>query len=489
MKVALFYLLISSLTTALAHQATGRPQPFNEVMGSDGRMNAAYREFITRSGQDPYPVRSEIANQLLGMPLNDAIKILPIPAILGDDEYRILQDGAQWRAKALTTFFADVVFNGGSKAIASGLLTSEQIEAIFLSESGTFRLKYLRDIWSQRSVRDIHFVYGPDIVRNPRGEFRVLEDNIGHIGGVGDVAAIHNAFFRSHHLRPPILKAVETFLSDLPRAEWSERAVVIFQVPKKSENIKPEDAEDRRVSEALQSLGIKILDVSSLESGNQELKKIINGDYKKVINIYQIFDFKDYPPMVDVLDAFKNKKIDLFSVPGIEAMSSKAMLPYVDRLSEIYLGRSPLETQNSKWVTSSADLKDLRSGWVVKRSNGKQGSEIYILDQLSEDGRENLIHGIRAWEAYDRLHVQHAIPRFMMQEHVDPSYIPAEIPNSWVRFNVDFRPHVFVIGGIPLAPVIWGRANWKIPGFLNNVSQNAMELVVATPSHCERSLM
>lgn len=488
MRYALLALILALVHFASADTTgTIALPPYNEVTGPSGELNPAYAEFVRRSGVNPYPVSAAAVNALMGMPLNDAIKILPIPAVLSTADYARLQQGARLRARTLARFFADVMFDGAAKVIASKILTEQQIQAIFRTENEAFILEDLRRMWSGRSLKDVGFIFGPDVVRNPKGEFRVLEDNVGLIGGIGDLAATHQAFFSAHgstfEFQPPLVEAIKKFVN-------GQTAAVIYRRSKSTDGIKPADQEDVRIREIAAGLGLKVIDLASLTEDSQDLYDILNGKYQKLVNISAIHNLKDPATRDKIFEAFRARKFDLFAAPGITAVGSKALLPVMDKLTELYFSQSAqLATQPTEWILAASELDKIRKGWVVKKSNGAQGSEVYVLDHLTEEGRQNLILKVTQWEVGGQASFGAQMPYYVRQELVDPSYIPADLNNSWVKFNVDFRPHVFVVNGEPSTPAIWGRASWKIPGVLNNVSQSAMELIVTTPGQCERTLM
>ncbi len=482
-----------ALALALFNFAPAHAQ-FNEAIDDQGEFRASFVEYAKSTQRPPYPVDPREATRLLGMPMGDAIKILPIPSVLSVDEYGLIQRGAQLRARTLLAFFADVIFNNSAKVTASGLLTHAQIHAIAQNESVSYNIEFLRKVWVGRSEKDLSMIYGPDIVRNTEGRFRVIEDNVGQIGGVGDIAATHNAFFSlqgtAGELNPPLLQAIEVFLKDIPRNDWSKRAVILYRGGTKLEGVKPVDDEDNRLDDLAKKLGIEIITPSSLQPESEQLKRFIAGEFTKVINIASVFDLPTFTSIQKVLDAFTARKLDFMNGPGMDILGNKGLLPVMDKLTELYLVQPPLlETQTSEWVLSSADLKDLNSGWVIKKSDGNQGNQVFILDDLTSQGRDNLRRHIDDWAISETIKNNHAPAVFIKQKLIDVSYLPAEATKTWINFNVDFRPHTFVIAGEPLKPAIWGRASPKIPGVLNNVSQSAMELIVTTPSHCERSLM
>lgn len=67
-----------------------------------------------------------------------------------------------------------------------------------------------------------------------------------------------------------------------------------------------------------------------------------------------------------------------------------------------------------------------------------------------------------------------------MDARVKPPYIiPAQLPNSWIRFHVDMCPLIVVAAGkAKVLDPIWGRSSFALSGILNKVSQGAFELVL-----------
>lgn len=480
---------------ARAHTAPPEAGPaYNEAVNSSGALRETFVEFEKSTGVRVYPVQPAAVNQLLGMPLGDKIRILPIPAVISDQDYRVLQEGARLRARTLVAFYADIILNNAATVIASGLLTDAQIRGIINTENEGYNLDYLRSVWQGRSADDIQMMYGPDLVRNPEGDFVVLEDNIGLIGGVGDLAATHNAFFSAagapSNLQAPLVQAIEAFLKDIPPSEWAARVIFIYRHGDSGDELRPIDAEDARINAIAAKMGIRVVEPSSFKNDSEELNKLLNGEYAKVINFSSLYDLPSYPVVHKLHRAFHDKRFELFTAPGIELVANKAFLPFVDRLTELYFKQQPkIRTQETEWVLSADDLQGLESGWAIKKVNGNQGREVFILDHLTQKGRDFLRTTLDEWAAHGDVRENGRLPNWVKQKLVDMSYLPAQLGETWIKFNIDFRPHTFVIRGEPLPPAIWGRASWKIPGVLNNVSQSAMEMVVTTPSLCERELM
>lgn len=475
------------------------PKAYNEILDQDGELRAPYAEYQQKFGVQIYPVDDHKVNTLLDKPLNDKIKILPIPLVISSAEYQLIQIGAQQRMEALMAFFIDVVINNSEKIKAAKMLDDEVIEAIFSLEEGT-NLKLLRDIWSGRKKEDINAAYGPDIVRNSDGEFVVIEDNIGAIGGVGDIAATHNIMGqvdgRNTNYQAPLANAILAFLAETPKEKWDEEVLAIVAYSKSNKgSISPSDNEDQRQAAVLKKLRIKTVSINELSKDEEMLQKVFYGNkIKKIINLCEPYYLGDNHIQKFLwISLFKKQQVKFFFSPGLSILSTKVLLPFVDDFIRLYLNQEPiLKTQPTEWITANAMLLDetMDESWVVKKTDGAQGEGVFVVKDLTQSGKKALRNLIGEGLSLMALKQGMMLPLFVRQKLVDPSYIPATIPDSWVKFNVDYRPHTFVINGMPQMPAIWGRASSKLPGILNNVSQGAMELVIKTPTGaCEDSLM
>ena len=112
--------------------------------------------------------------------------------VLADTEYRdVIAPGVEQRARMLQRLFHDL-FAGSATILEGGLLDAAFLERL-VSQHG-WSVADLQAMWQGRQVADVRFVYGPDLVRAPNGEWLVLEDNIGCIGGVGTAQVVLDAF-------------------------------------------------------------------------------------------------------------------------------------------------------------------------------------------------------------------------------------------------------------------------------------------------------
>ncbi len=484
--------LQSFILASLLLLSTSALGAYNEVFDENGQMRPHYVEYQRRTKTQIYPVTEQTLQTLMNKPLNDAIKILPIPAILSVNDYEKLQTGALQRQRALSAFFLDVVLKKGEQLRRSRKFNLAQIQHILRIIPPHYSLDFLHSVWKDKKLKDLRYFIGSDVVRNEHGEFVVLEDNVGLLGGLGDVTATQKVFDQKvlseqKEYQTPLETAILEFLKDIPREKWSEDVVAVYDLGDPKPGILPKDNEGMREMEVLKKLGLNVVSSEHIASIEFKMNFYKPGTKRKIVNLQHVSSFDiDHNAHYLLANEFKLGHVDLMFSPGTEILTSKRLLPLVDMFIEFYLKEKPiLKTQ----PTAPLQSNEPEDGWVIKDAEGSQGTGVYVMDHLTDLGKERLFDLTLDSFSSDRL--MHSFPRvtYVKQKFVDPSFIPAEA-GSWVKFNVDFRPLIIVQGETTPAPVIWGRANLKLPGYLNNVSQGAFELVIKTPDgDCERKLL
>ena len=173
---------------------------FNELTGPDGFFRPQVQSFINRQNEHILSPSSKTVKLLTANPLGDKIKILPFPLIIDNLEYtKTIVPGVRQRARALKLFFYDIVLGNSDILKEKNIFNQEFINNVFLMEG--LSLNFMKSIWKGKSLSDINLVYGPDLVRNSSGNWVIIEDNTGSIGGTGDITAIGKIFFETTGLK------------------------------------------------------------------------------------------------------------------------------------------------------------------------------------------------------------------------------------------------------------------------------------------------
>jgi uncharacterized circularly permuted ATP-grasp superfamily protein len=136
-------------------------------------------------------IRAAFAREL-GTPVDE------FPRVLTEAEHRLLKAGIAQRARVLRAFLLDL-YSGEPQFLAAGVMSWQELDRLSATNRDAIFLGRLRP-------GDLAVPYAPDIVRDRRGDFVVLEDNTGDVGGRGDFLAIHQLFFE---LAPELAAAIQ----------------------------------------------------------------------------------------------------------------------------------------------------------------------------------------------------------------------------------------------------------------------------------------
>jgi uncharacterized circularly permuted ATP-grasp superfamily protein len=158
---------------------------YNEIFDNHGNLRPAYA--------DIYPVYESLGSKRQDQFLVDSKKDFrgdnamdAMPRALTWDEYSELKKGVEQRARALQLFLKS--YYSGNWADVERVIPRPVLERIV---SRTHESPYLGLI----SPDSIAFPYGPDIIRDLAGQWRVVEDNPGYIGGPGDLLHARKIIF------------------------------------------------------------------------------------------------------------------------------------------------------------------------------------------------------------------------------------------------------------------------------------------------------
>lgn len=270
-SVLVLSFLVASFAPAQStapNAAAPRPAGYNELIDERGQIRPQYREFhelwsrLTQEQRENYLVTSRQAFQG-----DNALDSLP--RVLTGAEYdQVLKPGVEQRAKALRAFLQDH-YSGRRSYLAAGLIPQDALTRIIgrSYEQGYDRLVKADQIW---------FMYGPDIIRDARGTFRVIEDNPGFIGGVGDLRLAYNETLKLYAKNPATapFRSPEDFyrqLAEKYKAEAAKRGgkAIVYMTPPYA------DKEDFRIQKIFRDYGIETV----TNRTNRRLKIEADGVY------------------------------------------------------------------------------------------------------------------------------------------------------------------------------------------------------------------
>lgn len=177
-----------------------------------------------------------------------------VPRVLVSSEYDgILKRGVDQRGRALRAFLEDYFTNGGQPSfVHTGRMEQAVLDSIV---ARNLELQYRGKI----DPKSISALYGPDIIRDVHGVFRVVEDNTGFIGGMGDLELALKSLNKNVKglaqlaERDPLefyKKLIERYRR---RAASAGGRLVVVQMPPYA------DFEDRRLMALMKRLGVDVV--------------------------------------------------------------------------------------------------------------------------------------------------------------------------------------------------------------------------------------
>lgn len=428
-------------------------RPYDEVFEPDGVLRHPYAELRRRLGTDPLRPMGDTWQRLRDRPLGDDARILPIPWVLDGAEYAsVIQAGIAQRARALQMFFADLVL-GPQRFLDGVSLPRERLQAILVSEGTS--LARLRALWSGHAAEEVRFVYGPDLVRGPDGQWLLLEDNVGCVGGSADGHVVWKRYLdaagagvaRCRSLAPaePDLRVALRMWLDRLGLSSRDGVMGLLGCETGGDGLRSvliQENARRRV--ILEQAGVGMTDLHHLrrllpENGPGD------GRVRAVLNFHTLSG---------VIDEAFSRGVALFNAPGTGVLGNKALLPHVDEMIRFFLQEEPVIATPPTYVCENGTLPPGTGDWVVKSAGGCQGTEVFVLRAHPAERGDAVRDLVReSWP--DRA--------FVAQQRVEPSRLSSSGPGSWEAHPVELRPVAYVVGWSrvhvsdrPVGKAVWG---------------------------------
>jgi uncharacterized circularly permuted ATP-grasp superfamily protein len=265
-------LLIFSALSLAAFPLWAQQKGYNEIFDASGRVRPEYREaydvwsHLTDADRAAFLTSSRRAFE--GDNALDAM-----PRMISAQEYdAVLKPGVEQRARAIRAFLQD--YFSGRKTYAQSNVIPESVVQNLVHRSAEAGFANL--------VRPdmIAFMYGPDIIRDAGGTWRVIEDNPGFIGGVGDLKIAQELITKKYPELAQTLRyrKADAFYEALAArmklfaAKFGGKAVMYMQTP-------GPDNEDKRLRKIFLDHGI----VTVTQNTNQQLFVENDGVYMRDI--------------------------------------------------------------------------------------------------------------------------------------------------------------------------------------------------------------
>jgi uncharacterized circularly permuted ATP-grasp superfamily protein len=397
-------------------------------------------------------------------------KIFPfclLPRLIAADDFTRLERGLEQRLRALGMFLDDIY--GDQRILAAGLVPPEMV----LGAAG-FR-PMLRGIKPPGGVR-IH-IAGVDLIRDPTGTWRVLEDNLRTPSGVSYVVEnrlISKRMFprvfdaaRVHRVDHYPTRLAETLRSVSPGSGDGADGNMVVLTPG------PYNSAYFEHSFLARTMGLELVQAADLfVDGNKVYCRTTRGP-RRVDVIYRRTDEAFLDPEVfrpdsvlgvpGLMRAYAAGNVALANAPGNGVADDKAVYPFVPDMIEFYLSEQPLLDQVPTYVCLFDDdrnyVLDHLEQMVVKAVDEAGGYGMLMGPQSTADERDEFRRRILAEPR-----------RYIAQHRVELSSCPTWIAERGVvePRRVDLRPYILTSREGP----------WVLPGGLTRVALKRGSYVV-----------
>ena len=447
---------------------------FDEMMDADGGVRPSYRAIHKTLSQSSSAELRQIAESLAnnytqaGVTFDIGGEERPfpldlVPRVIASPEWEIIEAGVAQRVQALERFLADIYDQ--ANVIKDGIIPSQLV-----TSSNHFH----RAVWGippPNGVR-IH-VAGVDLIRNPDGDVRVLEDNVRVPSGVSYVmtnrtamvTALPNAF-ANQRIRP-VGGYPNRLLAALRKAAPSgvDDPTVVVLTPGVYNSAYFEHTLLAR------TMGVELVEGRDLECRRGKVYMRTTAGAQRVDVIYRRIDDDFLDPVhfrsdsmlgvPGLINAVRTGGVTLANAVGNGVADDKLVYTYVPDLIRYYLHDEPILSNVDTWRleedTAREEVLDRLEELVVKPVDGSGGKGIVIGPRASAEELDALRRRVtddpRGWIA---------------QPVVQLSTVPTLIGDDLRPRHVDLRP--FAVNS--------GDEVWVLPGGLTRVALPEGELMV-----------
>jgi uncharacterized circularly permuted ATP-grasp superfamily protein len=386
-----------------------------------------------------------------------------VPRVIASPEWEIIEAGVAQRVRALEAFLSDIYFD--ARVIADGVIPSQ-----LLTSSTHFH----RAVWGIQPSNGVRIhVAGIDLIRNPDGDVRVLEDNVRVPSGVSYVMTNRNAMltampeaFANQRIRP-VTGYPTRLLTALRKAAppGVEEPTVVVLTPGVYNSAYFEHTLLAR------TMGVELVEGRDLECRRGKVFMRTTAGLQRVDVIYRRVDDEFLDPVhfrgdsmlgvPGLVNAVRTGGVTLANAIGNGVADDKLIYTYVPDLIKYYLREEPILPNVDTWRLEDdqarEEVLDRLEELVIKPVDGSGGKGIVIGPRATKaelDGlRRRVSEDPRGWIA---------------QPVVQLSTVPTLIEDGLQPRHVDLRP--FAVNN--------GEDVWVLPGGLTRVALPEGELVV-----------
>lgn len=389
-----------------------------------------------------------------------AEKILPfclVPRIISHDDFTRLARGLEQRVKALHLFLDDIY--GPQKLLAESPVLRE------LALGAKHYIPSLSGVKPPGGVR-IH-IAGIDVIRDPEGTFRVLEDNLRTPSGVSYV--LENRM-TSKRVLPQIFEQARIQPIDHYPARLAETLRSVAPVPPERASAVlltpgPYNSAFFEHTFLARTMGIELVQADDLFTDDDQVFVRTTRGPRRVHVIYRRTDDDFLDPDVfrqdsllgvrGLIRAYAAGNVALANAPGNGVADDKAVYAFVPEMIRFYLAEEPLLEQ----VPTLVCARDEDRRYVLEHLHE------LVVKAVDEAGGYGMLMGPQSTaeeQAEFRRRIEAEPRRYIAQRRIELSTCPtfALGSSSCAPRRVDLRPYILTGQG----------GSWVLPGGLSRVA-------------------
>ena len=343
---------------------------YDEMFTPDGQVRPHYQgaqEYIGRLGTAEFSRRHELLdmafrNQGITFTVyGDALgtertfPFDPVPRIIPASEWAHVEAGLKQRVKALNAFLSDIY--GSAQILGDGVIPAELVYT-----STHFR----REVHGVKVPQGIYtHIVGTDLIRDERGEYLVLEDNLRSPSGVSYLLAnrqamtrIYPGMFEDQGVRP-VGHYATALLSLLRSMSPRDRGTVVVLTPGMYNSAYFEHAY------LAQQMGVELVEGRDLFVDGGRVWMRTTGGRQQVDVIYRRVDDDFLDPLAfrrdsalgvaGLVDVYRQGRVAIANAIGTGVADDKAVYAYVPDMIRYYLGEAPILNNVPTYLGWNAD--------------------------------------------------------------------------------------------------------------------------------------
>ena len=462
--------------TFLSGEYEHLPNTWDEMFDENGKIRESYSAFHSLFSKIPLhelDQMNDFAMQFFksqGITFNvysdekGVEKIFPfdiIPRIINHKEWRLIEKGIIQRIKALNHFLKDIYHD-------QFILKDNVIPASLVASNEN----YLREMRNLPVPSDIYsHISGIDLIRDEKGKFCVLEDNLRTPSGVSymlENREISRSLYPSLMPENKVMQVInypQMLYDQLNTLSNKKHPVIVLLTPGYYNSAYYEHASLARL------MGIELVEGNDLVIDNHFVYMKMAGGLKKVDIIYRRIDDNYLDPLnfnsesvlgiAGIMDIYRQGNVIIVNAPGTGVADDKATYIYVPEMISYYLNEKPILNNIKTYQMANEDEKkyviENIEKMVIKRTDGSGGYGMIIGETASEMDIEKYISKVRK-----------APSKFIAQPILRLSTTPCIFENNLSPRCVDLRPFA-----------IYGKNEIKVtPGGLSRVAMKKGSLIV-----------